>query len=107
MQRYAIDTGTYGNGYSAEPDEDGQFVYADDAEARIAALEAQLAQYRWRRVEEEMPEDRGKVLVRFPRREEIWTRIAFYHGDGVWWSGGYTVKPIHWMPIPPAPEEGE
>lgn len=72
---------------------------------RIAALEAQLAQYRWRRVEDEMPRDRGKVLVRFPRREEIWTRIAFYHGDGVWWSGGYSVKPTHWMPMPPAPQE--
>lgn len=76
---------------------------------RIAALESQLAQYRWRRVEEEMPEERGQMLVRFLQRgrTEKWTRIAFYHGDGVWWSGGYTVKPTHWMPLPPAPNEEE
>ena len=75
--------------------------------ARIAALESQLAQYRWRRVEEKMPENRGGMLIRRTGEPGSWTRIAQYHGDGVWWSGGYPVMPTHWMPLPPAPGEGE
>lgn len=35
MRTLRIDTGAYGSGYTAEPDEYGDFVYADEAQAEI------------------------------------------------------------------------
>lgn len=74
----------------------------------VAALESQLAQYRWRRVEEEIPEAFESVIVAGPdRRTE-----AFIDESGCWrWGGTANLIqefiPTHWMPMPVAPEEGE
>lgn len=75
---------------------------------RVAGLEAKLAQYRWRRVEDEMPEAFEGVIVAGPdRRTE-----AFIDEQGRWrWGGTANVirefVPSHWMPLPAAPGEGE
>lgn len=133
MRRYSIREGEHLGPRWEDvmvPDPDGDWVDSDDADARIAALEsqladrhaervseidahmervagleAQLAQYRWRRVEDEMPDDGLRVLV---HREYVrWEAIAF-RISGIWFADGRRLStPTHWMPLPPAPEEGE
>lgn len=73
-------------------------------QARIAALESQLAQYRWRRVDEELPERFVDVLV---VDSDGWHFIA--HTDSRQWLPNHPdmESVTHWMPIPPAPGEGE
>lgn len=72
----------------------------------IAALESQLAQYRWRRAEEEMPKTWESVLV---PKGDISEEAYLDHKDT--WRGTLNDEEIrgvtHWMPVPPAPEEGE
>lgn len=81
-----------------------EIVYKE-MQARIADLEAQLAQYRWRRVEDEIPPDEVQVLVRVKWSADP-TRTGFLD-EGTWvvngYGSGYVVT--HWMPLPPAPQE--
>lgn len=76
---------------------------------RIAALESQLAQYRWRRVDEEMPEANKTVLMWDGLDVEIGHRTVCGDGKLRWvepFSDEYR-QAEYWMPLPPAPEEGE
>lgn len=70
--------------------------------------ESQLDRYRWRRVEEEMPEERAIVLAQaFFFVEQVETIKAF-QDEGEWFTVlGSRIAVTHWMPLPPAPEEGE
>lgn len=76
-----------------------------DAHAeRVAGLEAQLDQYRWRRVEDELPERFLDVLV---VDDDGWHFVA-YNASGRWCPNHPDMSTVtHWMPLPPAPEEGE
>lgn len=88
------------------PNDTCLWVRLVDVNARIAALESQLAQYRWRRVEEEMPEAWASVLIPYA----LGTVEAFVDNNGLWWEARANDRVWgvrHWMPLPPTPEEGE
>ena len=71
-----------------------------DAEKRIAALEAELAEAkRWISVDERMPEHPGEYLVISEYRGETRSLICEWNGD---WRTVSWVK--RWRPLPSAPE---
>lgn len=78
-----------------------------DLRARIAALESQLAQYRWRRVEEEMPPTETEVLLYLA--PWVWgdPMMTGFLDEGSFVVHGYGSghRVLAWMPLPPAPQE--
>ena len=86
MQRYSMDTGPFGNGYSAEPDEFGGWVKADESEEKISHLESQLAEAR-AEIERLMAAN-AKNIEAMNTWEELYdkkcARIAELEADVVW-----------------------
>lgn len=78
----------------------------DVLHARIAALEAQIAQYRWRRMEEELPE-KGWSLTR--TRGSRLPAVLFFDARKNEWVDrlGFIRDVTHWMSLPEPPKEGE
>jgi hypothetical protein len=89
--------------YARARQANGDSEEIQELQERIAALEAQLAQYRWRRVEDEVPPDHEWVFVRVGNRT---MRACSF--DGEWFDANDSLGGVtFWMPIPPAPEEGK
>ena len=81
---------------------------------RLTELEAQLEEYQWRSVDNELPEKEGIYLTKYRGdgrqglRDEIWIRTYYFGGMySEYWTSKkphkYTVT--HWMPIPPLPKK--
>lgn len=70
--------------------------------------EAQLAQYRWRRVEEERPMEGLRVLA-YPADDIAVVTLRYDTEGREYWEDDYMTQmwPTHWMPLPPAPGEVE
>ena len=70
-----------------------------------AERDALREQTRWIPVEERLPEKSNWVLVSGNKLVSVG-----YFDSIIWWSADdlrFPFEPTHWMPLPPAPKEGE
>ena len=85
---------------------DAALARAEEAEARVADLEAQLAAQQWRPVTEKpVVTMQYQVVVQHSRQQPTADHMAYYPSSG--WTG---TDVIFWRPIPPlppAPQETE
>ena len=78
---------------------DAALARAEEAEARVADLEAQLAAQQWRPVTEKpVVTMQYQVVVQHSRQQPAADHMAYYPSSG--WTG---TDVIYWRPIPPLP----
>ena len=75
-------------------------------ETRIAALEAQLAEWEWRPIES-APKDASMILLSHSYLGIKRTAVGFWDGsNGCHNAYGFGFcRPTHWMPLPQKPKE--
>lgn len=66
-------------------------------------LSAEVQARQWQPIETAPKDGRQMILLLTPSR---WPQVAW---SNTWWTAGFSVecKPTHWMPLPPAPHQGE
>ena len=67
-------------------------------------------QFRWRSVEDELPDEDDVVLMVIANEDQSYRYVvmAAYLGHGYFREWGKTLvgdDPSHWMPLPPPPQE--